>query len=83
MSRLEEKLFDLGYQRVDCDDYVKITNFRFVYIFVILNKQKTNIINYGIQTPNNIFRNQYQIDNLQQAFNQLQSDLEIILKECE
>ena len=75
MPKLEEKLVELGYQRIDCNDYFKITNFRFVYIFVTLNKQKTNIINYGIQIPNNIFRNQYQIDNLQQAFNQLQSDL--------
>lgn len=82
MSKLEQKLKEFGYQRVDCDDYFKITNFRFVYIFVTLNKQKTNIINFGIQIPNNIIRNQYQIDNLQEAFDQMQSDLKE-LEQCQ
>lgn len=76
MTKLEEKLLELGYE-LETHTYIK--------------RLKGNIALCIYVTPNRLiggvecdkfFMYQFQIDNLQQAYNQLQNDLEV-LKEYE
>lgn len=82
MSRLEEKLKELGYVKEFYDDYEKIMSFdKEVKICIRLTnfneKIKESIfVGYKFKTK------QSQFDLEQQAFNEMQKDLEI-LKECE
>ena len=82
MTKLEEKLLELGYEYINHNHYYKKRFTKFVYSFIDLNSTNTRINDYGVETPNNVYRKQEQLDNLQQAFNQLQKDLEV-LKEYE
>jgi hypothetical protein len=75
MTKLEQKLIELGYET---------NNSIYKYWFkgqIVIQTFYGNVENYYIICPNNIHRQQ-DIDNLQQAFNQLQSDLKE-LKEYE
>ena len=83
MSRLEEKLKELGYkpyyQSAYYDSFVKrVENIGNYNIILDLETKK---ITMSYLVPNAI-HNREQLDNLQQAFNVMQKDLEI-LKECE
>ena len=85
MTKLEQKLLELGYKCY----YNSLTHEHQRYY-----KQFSNIIGMNITIKNDkitvsnveygsyLFYNQQQLDNLQQAFNQLQSDLKE-LKEVE
>lgn len=78
MTKLEEKLIELGYDQ----------NFEYPHIFY----KKINGINLNIYTCCEVsriqdanvyqvkvgFSTQQQIDDLQKAFNQLQNDLEVL-----
>ena len=78
MTKLEQKLCELGYRYTKYKHYFIKRHNRFVYIFVDLNATNTKINDCGIETPNNAYSKQEQLDNLQQAFNQLQKDLEVL-----
>ena len=70
---LKEKLIELGYE-TDCD-FCEIWLKGNIQIITFYGRIK----NYCIITSNNIHRQQ-DIDNIQQAFNQLQKDLEVLKK---
>ena len=85
MIKLEEKLIELGYEYSSYDDmncekeYVKLMNGATLYFYT------SDISNYHYSmcvANSKIIHNQNNIDNLQQAYNQLQQDLEV-LKENE
>lgn len=80
MTKLEEKLLELGYKEEWTYDniafYIKCEIDYETHIF--LKNQK--IVKSKINVKKHI-EEQYQIDNLQQAFNQLQKDLEVLKDE--
>ena len=84
MTKLEKKLIELGYEHYN-DDFAKITtwykNMNDCDIKIQIDYVSEQIIYTNIQYWTSVFSNQSQIDNLQQAFNQLQNDLKE-LKEC-
>lgn len=78
MTKLEEKLIQLGYEKTS--QYMWTKNFEgscYSYFTIM----KNTMMNYGVSSTYFIIEQQ-DIDNLQQAFNEMQRDLEI-LKECE
>lgn len=78
MSKLEQKLQELGYEYVECKNCFGKKQSRFISIFIELNKDKSKVNDYDVEYTANRFRKQEQIDNLQQAFNTMQKDLEIL-----
>ena len=80
MTKLEQKLQELGYKYFACGTYTKLYNGHEISIELIVNR--TKICGYYLETNTKQFIYQYKIDRLQQAFNEMQNDLEI-LKECE
>ena len=76
MTKLEQKLLELGYSQEDEVIYFKYVNRCYLFI------NSHNLKKYGVECPMMTYTKQRHIDNLQQAFNQLQSDLKE-LKECE
>ena len=87
MTKLEEKLLKLGYKKCHSRDYnfegltsyLKLIPNNHIVIFV--NKE-SGCIDYHKVIPFHDFQIQEDIDNLQQAFNEMQKDLEV-LKEYE
>lgn len=77
MSRLEQKLLELGYQQSPhTNRFIKVMN---DIVFTIVTNYSDKIIEkYAVVCV----ETQQDIDNLQQAFNQLQNDLKE-LKEYE
>ena len=81
MTKLEEKLLQLGYrgwfiERDRASYYTKVIDEVEIAISIANNK-----VGYCDVAPRrNIFK-QSQIDNIQQAFNQLQKDLEVLKDE--
>lgn len=81
MTKLEEKLIELGYKLIfsnvrwfkDCDSSNSI--------FIITDNCHENIKEYHIYVYD-LIETQQDIDNIQQAYNEMQKDLEV-LKECE
>ena len=79
MTKLEQKLIELGYENIK-DYYTKSFGFSFnIYITFNTNNKP---IGWVKEMPLYMFTEQQDINNLQQAFNIMQKDLEI-LKECE
>lgn len=84
MTKLEEKLLELGYAIENTDWTYKqaIKEYMNCSINIQFNKEKYgNNITFKCVKPIFSIKSQQDIDNLQQAFNQLQKDLEV-LKEC-
>ena len=79
MTKLEEKLIELGYEFYCPNYYAKLYCDQTIYIEL---RYKQYIQDYYVEAHYWNFKFKKQIDNLQQAFNELQKDLEI-LKECE
>ena len=79
MTKLEEKLIELGYNNVYFNCYKK-KYLRFIFITIELKNDK--IWFYSVADLNNCFITQQDIDNLQQAFDVMQKDLEE-LKLCQ
>lgn len=82
MTKLEQKLCELGYKKWLLGNdkiqyYHKLTN----EVEIEIHIKNNTILNYYVFQRRNIFK-QEQIDNIQQAFNQLQDDLKE-LKEYE
>lgn len=74
MTKLEEKLIELGYERSHIPRiYIK----RIYCNNIQMNIWGNTIMKPKIQT-NNIVESQQDIHNLQQAFNEMQKDLEIL-----
>ena len=80
-SKLEEKLIELGYEYEYFESYIKHFN-RFVKIDINLTIDKEKINCFSVEYDACHFTRQKQIDNLQQAFDVMTRDLEI-LKEYE
>lgn len=72
MTKLEEKLIELGYFAQFGIGYIKRIN-SFAFCIHIM---KDNQIYYSINTFGKSWLDKQDIDNLQQAFNQLTKDLE-------
>ena len=81
MIKLEQKLIELGYEKVYFTLWEKIFLNNFIIRLEVIDNKITDRFEL-VNHQNIIIRTQFEIDNLQQAFNQLQNDLEI-LKECE
>lgn len=84
MTKLEQKLIELGYKQdqfISTIFYGEIKNDCRFHKDIFLNDLLTEVKAHKV-TPFCAFRAQQDIDDLQQAFNELQKDLEI-LKECE
>lgn len=82
MTKLEEKLIELGYEQIDIliNHYVK--RFCIGVLIHITFDTSNKCEGYVKELPLYMFDSQSQVDNLQEAFNQLQKDLEV-LKEYE
>lgn len=78
MTKLEDKLIELGYEknRYDYRKDLIINDYFFTLIIDLVNNKVFGCIG---EISSIIY--QCQLDGLQQAFNQLQKDLEV-LKEC-
>lgn len=78
MTKLEQKLIELGYEQGLRNTYHK----RFTSMFILTFEVYSEVIFSRVDSQWSGFSCQEQIDTLQQAFNQLQSDLKE-LKEYE
>lgn len=77
MTKLEEKLIELGYEKSFPYGYFKkYLKGKRCIITIIANYELDEIIETYIEKISHT-RNQQDIDNLQQAYNQLQKDLEV------
>lgn len=79
MSKLEQKLIELGYEKLKFYDVIGYIWWK-KCIAINTNGVVSKILDSELQISS--IKIQQDIDNLQQAFNELQKDLEI-LKECE
>ena len=78
MIKLEQKLIELGYEIYHKDEY-SITwckSYSIGYIHIEIRKDK--IINSCIKSITDLFFTQNHIDYLQQTFNEMQKDLNIL-----
>ena len=75
MTKLEEKLIKLVYE--SDSKYMYCKNLDRCYILIIIYENM--IINYGVSSTDFICYNE-DIDNLQQAYNEMQKDLEVLKK---
>lgn len=82
MTKLEEKLIDLGYKRNFPIEWVFIKTMNDINISICLCKSLKKIKTYWVSKVPIIIEIQQDIDNIQQAFNEMQKDLEE-LKEYE
>ena len=78
MTKLEEKLIELGYEKwqfsLEYLTYIKPYNDN-----IDLNVNITNkIVDYFVYVGEFTYKTQQDIDNIQQAFNQLTKDLEVL-----
>lgn len=79
MTKLEEKLIQLGYVKIDSITYEKPFIEGYIDICIELNvpwHKGDCIVNAYVYDSFPILSTKEQLDNLQQAFNQLQKDLE-------
>lgn len=76
MTKLEQKLIELGYKdhRKTHPSFNDFFKFYDDYMLVIYLNENV-IIDYEIAVFSTKYKSQQDIDNLQQAFNQLQNDL--------
>ena len=79
MTKLEQKLIELGYKRTGCFNFIK--NVLSNSLLIKLDADRKKILETYVDYYAVGVSYQWQIDNLQQAFNQLQNDLKE-LKEC-
>ena len=88
MTKLEEKLIQLGYEWAgntlsNCPRYYKYTNHNGMEyeLCIVISLDKNKIFYDAVYVEHYGFETQTHIDNLQQAFNQLQKDLEVLKDE--
>lgn len=78
MSNLEEKLIELGYEKTPYFDINDVIWWK-GSIAIATDKKCLKILKANVQIG--YVNNQQDIDKLQQAFNQLQKDLEVLKDE--
>lgn len=79
MSRLEKKLLELGYIKINKLDYEKSVEYPRVRICISLPSSwfsKNNIENAYIRTDRYIIGNENDIEKLKEVFNTMEKDLE-------
>lgn len=84
MTKLEQKLVDLGYYRnknIKTKYHKDFKSDPFIYITIELNINSTEILDYWVRNDNN-FRISYDFNITKELFNEMESDVEI-LKEVE
>lgn len=79
MTKLEEKLIDLGYKKLTHNYMTRLTRYKkdFDFSYIHFHIRDNEIDMYGV-SPTCDYQTQYEVDDLQQAFNQLQKDLEVL-----
>lgn len=78
MNKLEQKLIELGYEQyADTRLYSKKISETDNEIIIVLTYERNEIDIYKVFCPSS-FSKQQQIDYLQQAFNVMQKDLEVL-----
>lgn len=78
MNKLEQKLVELGYEKgFPLRTFSKYLKDKCCVIYITLNCEANEIINSYIHNIVYVITQQ-DIDNLQQAFNVLQNDLEVL-----
>ena len=77
MTKLEEKLTDLGYEKISHNYMTRLTRYKKEFAFSYINFQirDNEVVMYGV-CPICDYQTQYEINDLQEAYNQLQKDLE-------
>ena len=76
MTKLEEKLLELGYERVRLQfSNISIYNKIGKHALFVIKILENEIFDYHLHKN---IHNQNDIDNLQQAFNEMQKDLEVL-----
>lgn len=81
MTKLEQKLIELGYEIENTVWTYKQARKEYMkcWIYIEFNKEKYgNNITFKCVKPIFCIKSQQDIDNLQQAYNQLQKDLEML-----
>ena len=83
MTKLEEKLIQLGYEKISHNYMTRLTRYKkeFAFSYINFHIRDNEIVMYGV-SPTCDYQTQYEIDDLQEALDQLQKDLEE-LKEYE
>lgn len=82
MTKLEQKLVELGYEFFGWNVKIKMYEKRIKYTIINICTKEDKLLYKYCEPINKHIKSQQDIDNLQQAFNQLQKDLEV-LKEYE
>lgn len=80
MSKLKQKLLDLGYTPYTVNELYFAKEFNKYYLDIDINKNLIDIEESCIDVSSAYIYNQQDIDNLQQAYNQLQKDLKELRK---
>lgn len=81
MTKLEEKLLELGYRKNASsirDSFFFNKPFSVIQIVIYTDKKITKIKDTFVDNIDHKIKTQKGINNLQQAFNQLQKDLEVL-----
>lgn len=80
MTKLEEKLIDLGYEKISHNYMTRLTRYKkdFDFSYIHFHIRDNEIVMYGV-SPTCDYQTQYEVDDLQEAFNQLQKDLEVLI----
>ena len=81
MTKLEEKLIELGYKPYEyfmlIHSFIKIYNDKW-NVIIETGMDKTHVIECYVDLDGTAIYTQQDIDNLQQAFDEMQKDLEIL-----
>ena len=82
MTKLEEKLIQLGYKKILHNFMTKLTNYQkdFAFCKIRIFVRDGDLVMYELD-QNCGYQEQYELDNLQLAYNQLQKDLEVLKDE--
>lgn len=79
MTKLEQKLIELGYKQDKLIPFTYNKKFKNIPLIIINNGGLAGVVNISRFKT---ITTQEEIDNLQQAFNEMQKDLEV-LKQCQ
>ena len=76
MTKLEEKLIELGYVKLTHNYMTRLTRYKKEFAFSYINFQirDNEVVMYGVCSTCD-YQTQYEINDLQEAYNQLQKDL--------
>lgn len=79
MTKLEEKLIELGYEKRSHNYMTRLTRYKkdFDFSYIHFHIRDNEIVMYGV-SPTCDYQTQYEIDDLQVALDILQKDLEVL-----